>query len=118
MTTSLDQRIKVLNRKINFNMRIATWINLIIGVITIVIAIFSISYRAFMLPGVASLSLGLYYEYREQRLKHEAWQHLDVLVILLIINLFFGAIVPVVFIFFAITERHQINKLSGKSYMK
>lgn len=99
-------------------MRIATWINLTIGVITIVIAIFSISYRAFMLPGVASLSLGLYYEYREQRLKHEAWQHLDVLVILLIINLFCGAIVPVVFIFFAIKERHQINKLSGKSYMK
>lgn len=99
-------------------MRIATWINLTIGVITIVIAIFSISYRAFMLPGGASLSLGLYYEYREQRLKHEAWQHLDVLVILLIINLFCGAIVPVVFIFFAIKERHQINKLSGKSYMK
>lgn len=71
MTTSLDQRIKVLNRKINFNMRIATWINLTIGVITIVIAIFSISYRAFMLPGVASLSLGLYYEYREQRLKYK-----------------------------------------------
>ena len=118
MTTSLDQRIKVLNRKINFNMRIATWINMTIGVITIVIAIFSISYRAFMLPGGASLSLGLYYEYREQRLKHEAWQHLDVLVILLIINLFCGAIVPVVFIFFAIKERHQINKLSGKSYMK
>lgn len=71
MTTSLDQRIKVLNRKINFNMRIATWINLTIGVITIVIAIFSISYRAFMLPGGASLSLGLYYEYREQRLKYK-----------------------------------------------
>nr|UVZ00267.1 hypothetical protein [Lactobacillus crispatus] len=71
-----------------------------------------------MLPGVASLSWGFYYAYREQRLKREAWQHLDVLVILLIINLFCGAIVPVVFIFFAIKERHQINKLSGKSYMK
>nr|WP_261467724.1 hypothetical protein [Lactobacillus crispatus] len=117
MTTSLDQK-KVLNRKINFNMRIATWINLTIGLITIVIAIFSIPYRAFMLPGVASLSWGFYYAYREQRLKREAWQHLDVLVILLIINLFCGAIVPVVFIFFAIKERHQINKLSGKSYMK
>lgn len=40
MTTSLDQKIKVLNRKINFNMRIATWIDLTIGLITIVIAFF------------------------------------------------------------------------------
>ncbi|MEK3575536.1 hypothetical protein [Lactobacillus crispatus] len=81
-------------------------------------SIFLIPYRAFMLPGVASLSLVLYYVYREQSLKHEAWQHLDVLVILLIINLFCGAIIPVIFIFFAIKERHQINKLSGKSYIK
>ena len=113
--TSKD--VQQLIEKVNHNMKIAGIINLIIGIITSNLCIALSVLRGFILQGVVSIVLGIIYLYRTNKLGNNAWEHMDVLIILVIINLFFGAFIPAIFIGFALKNRHKINVETNKSYL-
>ncbi|MCT7731187.1 hypothetical protein [Lactobacillus crispatus] len=116
MTSKNPESIKLINQ-VNKDMKIAALINLSVGTITLLTSIFLTAFKALLFPAIVTLILGVFYEYRIYKLKTKAWEHLDVLVTLALINLFFGAFIPVIFILFAVKNRHKANVLLGKSYL-
>jgi predicted PurR-regulated permease PerM len=110
-----DIKKKLLINQVNKNMNIAGWINVAIGILTLSLCLLS-SLRAFILQACISMILGFFYLYRTKKLKTKSWEHMDILIILLITNLFFGAFIPAIFIGLAIKARHQLNVETGKSY--
>lgn len=109
--------VNALTKKVNQNMKISGIINLIIGIITIALCIAMSILRGFILQGVVSIALGIIYLYRTKKLADKAWEHMDILVILAIVNLFFGAFIPAIFIGLAIKNRHKINVKTNNSYL-
>jgi len=114
---SKGKNVQPLIQKVNRNMKIAGIINLIIGIITLIFCIAISTLRGFILQGIISITLGSIYLYRINKLEDKAWEHMDILVILLIVNLFFGAFVPAIFIALAIKNRHKINVETNNSYL-
>lgn len=114
--SSKEEKIKSLSKKIIKNMKIAGLIDVIVGAFTIITCIFFPALRGFFILGVISTGLGSYYLYKNRKEQENAWNHLDIMVILLIINFFFGVFIPSIFIGLAMYNRHQINVLTNKAY--
>lgn len=108
---------KILIQRVNNNMQIAALINLVSGIITIPVSIFIPACKTLVIPAIVSICLGIYYEYRLKKLKIKAWEHIDTLIILAVINLFFGAFIPSILIALAIKNRHKANVVLDKSYI-
>lgn len=117
-SSAKESKIINLQEKVQKNMLWAGIINLVIGIITILSSTLIPALRGFLFIGIFSALLGIFYIHHTKKLKENAWLHLDILVTLFIINFFFGAFIPSIFIALAVYTKHQINVINGTSYIK